>query len=168
MNETDTATGQAMMQVKPEDEHRWLQQLVGEWTYESGDAQGGAKSTGTETVRSVGEIWIQAEGRGTMPDGGPGISLMTLGYDPARRRFVGTWLGSMMTHLWIYDGELDSARQVLTLNSEGPSFSGDGTMGKYQDVIELKSADHRVLRGRTLGADGKWQEFMTTHYRRKK
>ena len=169
MSQTDTSTPQEMMKVKPQDEHRWLQKLVGEWTYESGDSAGqGEKMIGTETVRSVGDIWIQAEGRGTMPDGSPGISLMTLGYDPARGRFVGTWLGSMMTHLWIYDGELDAARQVLTLNSEGPSLSGDGTMGKYQDVMELKTPDHRILRGRTLGADGKWQEFMTTHYRRKR
>lgn len=168
MSETPTVE-QEMMHAKPEDEHRWLQQLVGEWIYETEDAEPTAKKmAGSDTVRSVGDIWIQAEGRGTMPDGSPAISLMTLGYDPEKRRFVGTWVGSMMTHMWIYDGELDAARTVLTLNSEGPSMSGDGTMGKYQDIIELKNSDHRVLRARTLGADGKWQEFMTVHYRRKR
>jgi hypothetical protein len=93
---------------------------------------------------------------------------MTLGYDPQKKRYVGTWIGSMMTHLWVYDGELDPSKRVLTLGSEGPSFTGDGTMSKYHDVIEFKSDDHRILRSRVQGADGTWQEFMTAHYRRKK
>jgi hypothetical protein len=157
------------MQSEPQREHRWLEQLVGEWTYETAAVQpgGGEKATGTERVRSLGGLWILAEGRGQMPDGSLATSVMTIGYDPARRRFVGTWIGSMMSHLWIYDGELDGAGRVLTLDSEGPSMSGDGTMAKYQDVIELKSSDHRVLTGRTLDAAGKWQEFLTVHYRRK-
>jgi hypothetical protein len=56
---------------------------------------------------------------------------------------------------------------VLTLDSEGPSMKGDGTLAKYQDAIEVKSDDHRVLTSRVLGEDGKWTLFMTAHYRRK-
>jgi hypothetical protein len=94
---------------------------------------------------------------------------MTLGYDPQGKRFVGTWIGSMMTHLWMYeDGALDAAGRTLTLNAEGPSMSGDGTMAKYQDVIEFKSDDHRTLTARILRPDGTWHEFMTVHYRRKR
>jgi hypothetical protein len=74
----------------------------------------------------------------------------------------------MMTNLWVYDGELDPAERVLTLNSKGPSMAGDGTIAQYQDVIELKSDDHRVLTARVHGPDGKWQELMTVEYRRKK
>ena len=44
-----------------------------------------------------------------------GTTLMTLGYDPRKKRFVGTFVGSMMTNLWIYDGELDKDERVLTL-----------------------------------------------------
>ena len=46
----------------------------------------------------------------------------------------------MMTHLWVYDGALDAAGKVLTLDAEGPSFTGDGTTAKYQDVIEIEGA----------------------------
>jgi hypothetical protein len=74
----------------------------------------------------------------------------------------------MMTYLWHYDGELDAAGKVLTLNADGPSMSGDGTMAKYQDVIAIESPDHRVFTARVLGKDGAWNEFMTAHYRRKK
>jgi len=32
-----------------------------------------------------------------MPDGGTGKTVMTLGYDPQNNRYVGTFIGSMMT-----------------------------------------------------------------------
>jgi hypothetical protein len=35
-----------------------------------------------------------------MPGGGAATMFLTLGYDPQRERYVGTWIGSMMTHLW--------------------------------------------------------------------
>ena len=91
---------------------------------------------------------------------------MTLGYDPARKRFVGTFIGSMMTHLWVYDGALDAAGKVLTLDAEGPTSPAEGKMAKYQDIIEFKSDDHRVLSSQMLGDDGKWHHFMTANYRR--
>jgi hypothetical protein len=119
-------------------------------------------------VRSVGGLWVVAEGSGEMPGGGPATTLITLGYDPQKQRFVGTFVGSMMTHLWIYEGALDPAANVLTLDAEGPSFSGDGTMAAYQDIVEIRSDDHRVLRSRVRGPDGTWNEFMTGHYRRKR
>ena len=74
---------------------------------------------------------------------------MTLGYDPAKKAFVGTFIGSMMTHLWVYDGELDAAGKVLTLDAEGPSFAATDKMAKYKDAIEIKSDDHRVLTSRS-------------------
>ena len=160
------------MMAQPQKEHEWLRQLVGEWTME-GDADMGpdkprAKSTGTESVRSLGGLWVLCEGQGEMPDGAPAKMLMTLGYDPQRQRYVGTWVGSMMTHLWIYDGQMDADHRVLTLSSEGPSFAGDGKMTQYQDIIEIVSRDHRVLRSRTIGPDGQWHEFMRADYRRAK
>src|SRR5262245_29557800 len=104
------------MKVEPQKEHRWLERLVGEWTYEGeaimGPDQPPMKHTGTQSVRSIGGVWIQAEGKMAMPDGTPGTTLMTLGYDPARGRFVGTFIGSMMTNLWVYDGGLDDAARV--------------------------------------------------------
>jgi Protein of unknown function (DUF1579) len=103
-----------------------------------------------------------------MPGAGVATMVMTLGYDPQRRRYLGTWIGSMMTHLWLYDGALDPAERALTLDAEGPDMAGTGKMAKYRDVIELESDDHRVLTSHTLGADGKWRRFMTAHYRRKR
>jgi len=161
------------MKVEPRKEHGWLQKLVGDWTYE-GDyvtEPGQPQSTfkGSETVRSLGEIWVVSEGQGEMPGGGAATTMATVGYDPRQERFVGTWIGSMMAHLWVYDGgSLDADAKALTLDAEGPSMAGDGTLAKYRDVIELESDDHRTLTSSVLGDDGGWRTFMTTRYRRKK
>lgn len=159
------------MPVQPQKEHQWLQKLVGEWTYETeammGPDQPPVKSTGTETVRSLGGLWVLAEGQGEMPCAGQATTLMTLGYDSQKQRYVGTWIGSMMTYLWVYDGELDGSETTLTLNSDGPVMTGEEKLGKYKDVIEFKSDDHRVLTSHMLGDDGQWQQFMTAHYWRK-
>ena len=171
METTTTTQVESMQKAEPQKEHKWLHKLLGEWDLEAEAGEPGespVKTTGTESVRSLGGLWIVAEGEGEMPGGGTGTSLMTLGYDPQKKRYVGTWVGSMMTHLWLYEGSLDAGKKVLTLDSNGPSMKGDGTMAKYQDVIEFKSDDHRVLTARVQGEDGSWQEFMTAHYRRRK
>lgn len=159
------------MLANPQTEHERLHQLVGEWTYESEVLMGPEKPpesyTGTESVRSIGGLWVVAEGQGEMPGCGETTTLMTLGYDPQKQRYVGTWAGSMMTHLWSYEGEMDASNQVLTLSAEGPSMADDGTMAQYRDVIEFKNADHRIMTSHLLGDDGQWHQFMTAHYRRK-
>ena len=159
-----------MPNAEPQTAHRWLQRMVGKWTSEAemtGEPDTPADTCrGAERVRSIGDLWIVAEGQGEMPGGGIATMIMTLGYDPQRQRFVGTWIGSMMTHLWIYEGSLDDTGRVLTLEAEGPSMEGDGTMAKYRDAIELESDDRRVLRSSVLGRDGVWRQFMTARYRR--
>ena len=156
---------------EPQQEHKWLQRLVGEWSYEHecsmGPDQPPMKATGTESVRSLGGLWTVGEGQGKMPDGDPHTTIMTLGYDPQAKRFVGTFIASMMTHLWIYNGTLDTAGKVLTLDTEGPDFSGGPDLIPYQDIIEFVDENHRMLSSQLRGPDGKWNTFMTAHYYRK-
>lgn len=159
------------MKVEPVQQHHWLKKLVGDWTFEHDcppeEGKPAQKFTGSEAVRALGEVWVLCEGRGEMPGGGEARMMMTLGYDPQRERFVGTWIGSMMTHLWVYDGELNAAGTTLTLTADGPDFNNPGKMATYRDVIEFKSDNHRTLTSYTLGPDGKWTQFMTSNYRRK-
>ena len=160
------------MKMEPQKEHQWLQRLVGEWTAEGeatmGPGQPPTKWKSTETVRSLGGLWIVAEGQGEMPDGGAATTMMTLGYDPQKKRYVGTFVGSMMTSLWVYEGELDTAGTVLTLNTEGPNMAAEGKMAKYKDITEFRSDDHRLFMSEMLGDDGQWHRFMTADYWRKK
>ncbi len=159
------------MEVTPQKEHRWLDQLIGEWTYESecvmGPDQPPSKFKGTEVVRSLGGLWMIAEGEGEMPEGNLIQTIMTLGFDPQKERFVGTFICSMMTHLWPYNGSLDAEGKILTLDSEGPNFS-NSVIVPYQDIIEFVSNDHKILTSKILMDDGTWNQFMTAHYHRQK
>jgi len=159
------------MKTESHKEHQWLLKWVGEWTMEAesfmGPDQPLFKSTGTETVRAVGDLWIQGSGQGEMPGGGTGYMVVTLGYDPQRERFVGTWIGSMMAYLWIYEGTLDESGRKLILDTTGPDMSGKGGTSKYREEIEVADSDHRIWKSYAPAPDGGWQNFMTAHYRRK-
>lgn len=158
------------MQTEPHENHRWLSRLAGTWEI-AGEAQMGpgqppAKSRGKETVRMLGELWAVAEGEMQMDGFGAGYMRMTLGFDPRSGRFVGNWVGSMMANQWVYDGELDADRRVLTLDTTGPNHDNPGNLQRYRDIIEIVSENERVLRSEMQGEDGSWTEFMCARYSR--
>jgi hypothetical protein len=157
------------MDVKPQKQHQWLDKFIGEWTSECSwvmePDRSPTVSIGTEVVRSLGGLWMVAEGKSKMPDGSEGKTMMTLGYDAQIDRFIGTFIGSMMTHLWLYNGSLNATETVLTLDTEGPNFS-QTAIAKYKDTIEFVSDDHRVMTSQILMDDGNWNQFMTANYRR--
>lgn len=155
---------------EPQPEHKWLQRFVGEWTYEVEASMGcdapAAKHTGTESVRAFGDVWVLCEGRSEEQAGQRHTHLFTLGYEPDKKRFTGSFISSMMTKMWLYDGSL--AGNVLTLDSTGPSFTDPAKTAEYQDVFEIKSDDERVLWSQCKQDDGTWMKFMTMTYRRAK
>lgn len=159
-----------MENAKPQKEHEFLQRLVGEWVMTAGhdgyDPEDPAQRF-TETVRSIGGLWVIGEGSGGMPDGGRMTAVITVGFDPARGNFVGTWVGSMMTNLWVYKGWLDADGKTLTLEAEGPAFDGSGRMETYHDVMVLHDDDHRSFSGSVKQPDGSFKTFMTSEFRRK-
>lgn len=166
------AAGQDPPQMPgPVKEHDWLQQFVGEWESEAEIAQQGdkppVKTKGSETVRSVGGFWIMGENRGEVM-GRPFTGILTVGYDPGKKRYVGTWIDSMTSTLWTYEGAVDPGGRTLTLEAEGPSPDAPGKLRRYRDTTEIKDKNCKVLRSSVLGDDGKWTTFLTVTYTRKK
>lgn len=158
------------MPPAPTKEHEWLKQLEGEWVTEAemvmAPGQPPVKCKGTEVVRALGGFWTVGEMKTEMM-GMPITGIMTLGYDAKAKKYVGTWVCSCDGHFWTYEGTLDAAGKVLTLNTEGPDMTAPGKTAKMKDVIEIKDKGHKVMTSHIQGADGKWTQFMTTHMRRK-
>ena len=157
------------MSITPQSEHEWLHQFIGAWDFahecDLGPDHQVSKAAGTMTARSHGGLWVVLDCQGEMPEGGNWTSAFTLGFDPNKDRFVGTFVASMMTHLWIYEGELDPDSNLLTLDVSGPRMDGQG-MADYQDVFEIVDENRWVLRSRIL-VDGTWKTFMEgTHIRK--
>lgn len=157
------------MVVELTPEHHWLHQLVGEWTTETVCPTGSDQSVetyrGTETGRDVGP-WVVLDGQCPLPGGGISRSVMTLGYDPSKKKFVGTFIATMMTFLWVYEGELDAGRKTLELAANGPSFTDPAKACDYVDTIEIRDDGTRTLSSRYRAEDGTWVPFMTMTCRR--
>lgn len=134
--------GPAMPQ--PSQEHVWLQKFKGEWTTESkakmAPDQPPMQCSGTLSSRQLGEFWVLNEMKGEMY-GAPMNGVQTIGYDDAKKKYVGTWVDSMTAFMWQYEGSVDPSGRVLTLEADGPNFMGNGKLTKYQDIYEFKSAD---------------------------
>ncbi|OJF96633.1 DUF1579 domain-containing protein [Pararhizobium antarcticum] len=151
------------MNIAITNEHRWLQQLTGRWqvTFDMQD-----HPLWQEDVRLLDGLWSIAELSGPMPDGNSATMIMTLGYDPALHRFVGSTIGTMMSNLWVYDGGLDETGTILTLDCEGPDMTDAGRTARYRDIITIIDADTRRFSSRMENADGSWNPVMASHYKR--
>ena len=153
--------------------HEWLQKFVGEWTTEAefGCGEPGqppAKASGTESTRMIGGFWIVAHGMGEMPDMPPYHSVLTLGYDPEKQKYIGTWIDSMTSYLWKYEGEVDASGRILKLETEGFFPGAPDKLTKFEEVTEFIDDDHRVFTSSTVGDDGSRNTMITIHFYRKK
>lgn len=165
---SSTATAQDFPEpAKPTKEHVWLKQMVGDWNFDA-EANFGPdqkmKCGGKNEVRSLGDYWVINEGEMT-PMGFSMKSVQTIGYDPEKKKFVGTFISSADGKFWQYLGTLDESGKKLTLEADGPNML-TGKTTKFRDEYEVKSADHIAMSSSMLGDDGKWIEFMTGDMKR--
>lgn len=158
-----------MMKMSPSaKEHEWLAQLAGEWDLElemlMGPDQPSMKSRGLDVSRLVGGYWLVSEGKNL---DFPYDCRLTLGFDVERKKYVGTWVDSMSSHLWHYVGEVDATGRTLTLETEGPFPSVPGRKTKFREVTELTSPDERIFTSSRLEEDGRWAPMLRIVFRRR-
>ncbi|HTO34002.1 MAG TPA: DUF1579 domain-containing protein [Pararhizobium sp.] len=158
------------MKTELVNEHRWLEQLVGRWrlVFDMPDASDHGDPGGKweETVRSLGGAWVVCETTGSMPDGSSATNILSLGFDPLKKRYVGSFVSSAMTNLWVYEGTLDETGTILTLDCDGPDFETVGRTARYQDILTIQGADRRNFSSRVQTADGTWKPIMSCDYHR--
>lgn len=155
---------------QPQPQHQILEQFRGQWKSSSacqmGPDQPPYESEGTAVGRAMGGLWVLLEGSGTSPDGVTGEHLFTIGYDPVKQKYVGSFICSVMDHLWLYEGEYDEASRKLSLFNEGPKMDQPDQTAHYCDAFEFVSDDHFILTSKIQADDGSWQHFMQADYRR--
>lgn len=156
---------------KPQQEHKWLEQLVGDWEAQieaqMGSGQPPLKAKATQSSTMLGDRWLVATSEGEMM-GQPMTSVLTIGFDPAKEKYVGTFIASCGNELWTYEGRVSTDGKKLALDTEGPNMMAPGSTSKYQETIELKDKDHYLFTSSIEGPDGKMVPFMTAVYTRKK
>jgi hypothetical protein len=142
---------------QPGPEHAMLKKDVGTWdaTVEMFMKPGEPPtvSKGTETVTMMGGFWLLSEFKSEMM-GQPFEGRGATGYDPAKKKYVGTWVDSMTPGYYTTEGTYDAATKTLTATMEGPDPSGQVT--KTKETTEWKADGTRVFTmynpdGKTVG-----------------
>lgn len=137
---------------------RWLEKLVGEWMYEAearSGANGAIKAVGAESVRPIGDLLVMAEGDGELQSetrgNGALATIMTLAYDPRRRRFAGTWTGPQPAEPFVLDGALAPGGEVLTLRAGTSTGAASPVTEGFRTELEFEDEDHLVITAWDLG-----------------
>ncbi len=165
-----TALAQMPPSPKPGPEHELLKRDVGVWdaTIELQGPPGTPPtvSKGTETVSlACGGLWQITDFKGDLmgqPFEGHGMT----GYDPSRKKYVGTWVDSMSAGLTEVQGTHDPAKNVMTSTMEGTDAAGTPT--KSKQIAEWKDADTRLFTMYVNLPDGNEFPVMKITYKRRK
>lgn len=150
---------------KPQKEHEWLHNLVGEWktrsTVNMGPEEAPMECEGTEKGAMFGGFWVVVKGESeTM--GTTVETQLTLGYDPAKGKYVGTWIDTVNNYLWNYTGTLDENGKTLTLLTEGQCPMTPGKTRQFKEVITLWGDNEKIFTSFMQMDDGTWQEIVTS------
>jgi hypothetical protein len=151
---------------QPGPEHEMLKKDVGTWdaSVEMFMDPAGAPgvSKGTETVSMLGGFWQVSEFKSEMM-GQPFEGRGATGYDPVKKKYVGTWIDTMTPGYYTVEGTYDPATKTMTTVMEGPDPTG--VIAKTKATTQWKDADTRVFS--MYGPDGKTVGMRITYKRRK-
>lgn len=155
---------------KPGPEHAVLKMDEGTWdaVVEIAAAPGmpAMKSTGVEVnTMGCGGLCLITDFKGDMmgmPFLGHGVSA----WDPAKKKYVGSWTDSMSAGLMLGESTYDAATKKWSGSMEGPDATGKVT--KTRSIVEMKDASTRVFTTYAAGPDGKEMEAMKITYTRRK
>ncbi len=157
------------MMPKPGPEHALLASLSGHWDAKTTVRFPGAPemvTKGTETVSMLGGFWQISDFEGEMM-GQKFSGRGTLGYDPNKKKYVGTWCDTMSPALTYFEGTMDAAKKTLTTHSSMADFMDPTKTVKMRMVTEIKSENARVFRMFEDRGDGHEVEGMTIEYTRR-
>ena len=155
---------------KPGPEQAVLKQDEGSWdaTVETFMAPGAPPMTskGVETnVMGCGGLCLITDFKGEM---GPGQAFQGHGtsvWDPAKKKYVGTWTDSMSSGIAMGESTYDAATKTMTGSMEGADATGK--VSKMKSVVEYKDAGTRVFTMYMTGPDGKEVPGMRITYKKK-
>jgi hypothetical protein len=165
---TAPLAAQGMEPPKPGAEHKALAARAGTWDAviemvgEDGKVQ---------TTKGVSEMKVACGGLWLIDDFTADMMGMkfeghgSTGYDPAKGKYVGTWIDSWSTGVMAMEGTYDAAKKQLTMIGTGTG--PDGKPMKHRMVTTDKDANTSVFEMYGDMGDGKETKFMTITYTRR-
>jgi hypothetical protein len=154
---------------KPGKEHERLKQHEGTWdakakfTFAPGQPAEESTAVYVATMGGGG-LWLVDDYKGTLAGSkfeGHGVAT----WDPAKKKYVFTWIDSMSCHISVGEGDEDKEGNIVSSWEEkGP----DGKTQKVKHVMSPVVKDAWTYRFLVVGDDGKETEMGLISYTRKK
>jgi hypothetical protein len=158
--------------MTPTRQHEAMARDVGVWDGEtttwSAPGAEPTKDKGAETNKMLGKLWLTSEYKGTFM-GQEFIGHMQLGYDPLKKKYVGTWVDTVSPFLFTLEGDYDVASHTLTMMMHGTSaMTGQPETAKavtrYIDDNNKVFEMHMPVEGQ----EGQWWKMFEIKYTRRK
>jgi hypothetical protein len=94
---------------------------------------------------------------------------MQLGYDPIKKKYVGTWIDTISPFLQTMEGTYDEKTKTSTMMATGVDMA-TGKESKSKMVTRHVSADERVFEMMmpVEGKENEWWKMMEVKYTRRK
>jgi Protein of unknown function (DUF1579) len=154
-------------------EHERLTHDVGTWDatircYMQGPDAEPSISRGIEVVKLMpGGLWAIADFEGQFGDA-PFHGYCQTGYDPLKKKFVGTWIDSMSPSFMLSEGDYDSNTKTLTVYSKGTdSRSGKPYEAKMTTVHKAKNSRVFTFFRKSGETKGEFVKMMEISYARR-
>jgi hypothetical protein len=162
------------MPPKPTAEHKIVTADEGTWdatakSYQNGPDSEPVVSKGVEVNRIVtGGLWLSSIYKGDFG----GIAFEghgNFGYDPGKKKYVGTWIDSMSPSLIVLEGTYNPETKTMTYVGDVGSPT-DSTKVTYKMVTTAKSDSSRIFTLYMTGTQtgGKEAKIMQTEYTKRK
>ena len=164
------AAAQAPPMPTPGPEHAVMKEELGTWDASVEMMMPGAPATppskGVEVnVLSCSGLCLVTDFKGTlmgMPFEGHGVST----WDPAKKKYIGSWSDSMAAGLATSEATWDAAKKTMNGTMEAPD--GTGGTAKMRSTVEYTADGTRVFSMFMAGPDGKEMPTMRITYTRRK
>ncbi len=147
--------------AKPGPEHAVLKKLEGTW--DATMNMGGMESKGVTVYKAdLNGLWLMSSFEAEL-FGAKFTGRGQDGYDPGKKKYIGTWVDSMSFGMVSLEGTYDADKKTMTMTGEGPG--PDGKPQKYKTVSEHK--DDNTIHFSMYMGDGKGPSFTIAYKRRK-
>ena len=152
----------------PSKEHEILMKDVGEWSITGKMLlpNGFQEFTGEEKVEAIGKFWTVSHYSSDVFGGLKGSA--TIGFDPLKKQFVGTWVDSFQPAVTQMQGTYDEKTKTMTFATTGRGLDGKPLPGKI--VIHYQDENSRTFTMMHKDPTGQSDEMVKTMemtYRRK-
>lgn len=161
----------AQMPIEATPEHKLLAEDVGTWNcamkiWAAGPDAEPMIAEGTEVNEMLGDFWLVSKFSGNiMEQDFEGRA--AIGYDVAKKKFIGTWFDGMSPFMSHMEGNYDKDSRTLTMITKGTGPDGKPTIGKNVTVTNEDGTKVFTMFVQSPEANNELVKMMEITYRKK-